>query len=304
MSLRIYRSPAQHRKVDFPIKQRAHQRERGLRPRRIPAAVAGVERELLLDVAARQRLVGAAAHMRLALLDHAAVGEQRADVAGEIVGIRIVRVDLVAHFRGERGNARLLHRVVGEGVEPDIAAHEAGRDAIGGGKFSGIAVGRALFGGERLPQAMHRPLADLADELFDLLRLDAAGSEPPRAVDVGMRHRPAGIRFERERRRHPACAEVAGERIVVPGGGAGEAVEQSVHAFEYGARPEETGTGEPRRAQPGCRRLVQAPSARYSMMPPAMEPTMPSASTSWRGLSLSAAPTAAAAAMAPNTAVG
>src|SRR5262249_37533163 len=32
------------------------------------------------------------------------------------------------------------------------------------------------------------------------------------------------------------------------------AVEQSVHAFEYGARPEETGTGEPRRAQPGLRR--------------------------------------------------
>ena len=40
------------------------------------------------------------------------------------------------------------------------------------------------------------------------------------------------------------------------------------------------------------------------MMPPAIEPAMPSASTSWRGVSLSAAPTPAAAAMAPNTAVG
>ncbi len=40
------------------------------------------------------------------------------------------------------------------------------------------------------------------------------------------------------------------------------------------------------------------------MMPPAMEPAMPSASTSWRAVSLSAAPTPAAAAMAPNTAVG
>ena len=35
-------------------------------------------------------------------------------------------------------------------------------------------------------------------------------------------------------------------------------------------------------AQPGCRRLVQAPSARYSMMPDAMLPAMPSASTIWR----------------------
>src|SRR6266700_321297 len=57
-------------------------------------------------------------------------------------------------------------------------------------------------------------------------------------------------------------------------------------------------------AQPACRRLVQAPSARYSMMPLAIEPTLPSASTSSRGLSLSAAPTPAAAATAPNTAVG
>src|SRR5262249_24739025 len=128
------------------------------------------------------------------------------------------------------------------------------RDAVGGGKFSGIAVGRALLGGERLPQAMHRALADLADELLDLLRLDAPASEPPRAVDVGVRHRPAGIRFERERGRQPARAEIAGKRVVVAAGGAGEAVEQAVHAFEYGARPEETGTGEPRRAQSGLRR--------------------------------------------------
>src|SRR5919197_1098467 len=32
-------------------------------------------------------------------------------------------------------------------------------------------------------------------------------------------------------------------------------------------------------AQPGCRRLVHAPSARYSMMPLASEPTTPSAFT-------------------------
>src|SRR6516165_12117010 len=101
---------------------------------------------------------------------------------------------------------------------------------------------------------MHRALADLADDFLDLLRPDAAASEPPGAVDIGVRHRPAGIRFERERRRQPACAEIAGQRIVVAGRGAREAVEQAVHAFEYGARPEEACTREPRRAQPGLRR--------------------------------------------------
>ena len=51
-------------------------------------------------------------------------------------------------------------------------------------------------------------------------------------------------------------------------------------------------------------RLVQLPSARYSMMPPAMEPAMPSASTICLRSSCRAAPTPAAAPMAPNTAVG
>ena len=40
-------------------------------------------------------------------------------------------------------------------------------------------------------------------------------------------------------------------------------------------------------AQPACIRLVQVPSARYSMMPEAIEPMMPSASTIcfWSSLS-------------------
>ena len=57
-------------------------------------------------------------------------------------------------------------------------------------------------------------------------------------------------------------------------------------------------------AQPACMRLVQVPSARYSMMPEAIEPTTPSASTICFRSSLSALPTAAAAPIAPNTAVG
>src|SRR5258708_3177626 len=57
-------------------------------------------------------------------------------------------------------------------------------------------------------------------------------------------------------------------------------------------------------AQPACSRLVQAPSARYSMMPPAMLPAMPSASTICLALSPRAAPTPAAAPIAPKIAVG
>src|ERR1700747_3170582 len=51
-------------------------------------------------------------------------------------------------------------------------------------------------------------------------------------------------------------------------------------------------------AQPACSRLVHAPSARYSMMPPAIEPALPNASTSWRGEICNAAPTPAAASTA------
>ena len=72
----------------------------GLRLR--PAAVGAVVPELVLDVGARQRLVRAAAQVRLALLQHGAVLHPHADMPGVFVGVRVVRVDLVAHLAGER----------------------------------------------------------------------------------------------------------------------------------------------------------------------------------------------------------
>src|SRR5262252_3631881 len=59
-----------------------------------------------------------------------------------------------------------------------------------------------------------------------------------------------------------------------------------------------------REAQPACRRLVHAPSARYSMMPPAMLPAIPSASTERFLSSPNAAETPRVAAIAPSTLVG
>ena len=110
---------------------------------------------------------------------------------------------------------------------------------------------------------------------FDVARLDAARGQPPRAVDVRMRHGPARIGLEGERLDHPARRRNRRERAVIALGRVREAVEQPVHAFEHRAR-----TGRSRRAPAArracrtappsrrCSRLVQVPSARYSMMPP------------------------------------
>ena len=94
--------PPQWRKIDLAIVKLRQQLERGGAARLIPAAVARVEHEFLLDVGARQRLAGAAAEMRLTLLDDTAIIEHGADVAGESFRIRIVRIDHVAHFRRQR----------------------------------------------------------------------------------------------------------------------------------------------------------------------------------------------------------
>ena len=59
----------------------------GGRLRLRPAAVAGVASELLFDFGRRKRLLGAAAHVRLALFDAAAIGEDDADMALSLIHI-------------------------------------------------------------------------------------------------------------------------------------------------------------------------------------------------------------------------
>src|ERR1051325_6989148 len=112
----------QRGQIDPPAKYVGCKLERRLRTRRIIAAVARVEQEFVFDVLAAQRLVRAAAHVRLALLDHAAVAQGHADVAGEVVGIRIVKVDAVAHLLRQSDHRRLMHRLVGEVAQAHIAA--------------------------------------------------------------------------------------------------------------------------------------------------------------------------------------
>src|SRR5215475_12370437 len=106
--------PSQRREIDAAIVQFRGELEcrRGLCV--VPAAVATAQREFLFDVLPRQRLMRATAHVRLALLDDAAVVEHGADVAGIFVRIRIVRVDHVLDLAGKRYDRGIFHRGVGE----------------------------------------------------------------------------------------------------------------------------------------------------------------------------------------------
>ena len=64
----------------------------------------------------RQRLVGAAAHVRLALFDDIAVAQQRPHMAGIVPGVGIVPIQAVADLGGDREHGADRHGRVGEGV--------------------------------------------------------------------------------------------------------------------------------------------------------------------------------------------
>src|SRR5215467_6485315 len=134
--------PPQWREVDPSVIECAHQRQRPFDARVAPAAMRRIERKLLLDILPGERLVRATAHVRLALLDHAAVVEHGADVTGEILRIWIVGIDLVAHLAGEGDHRRIAHRVVRKVAEADVSAHETRGDAVGRRELAGIAIGR------------------------------------------------------------------------------------------------------------------------------------------------------------------
>ena len=100
----------------------------------------------------------------------------------------------------------------------------------------------------------------------DILRLDAARRDPPRAIDVGMRHGPARIGLEGERLGDPALAEIADQRLVVAVGRVREAMEQAVRALEHRARPVEARACQQRGAQAGLRR----PAGMHALGPGAL----------------------------------
>ena len=216
--------------------------------------MARVAQKFLLDVGAMERLATAAAQVRLALLDEAPAAQARADMTGVVCRIRIFPIDHVADFYRKTEDCGIAHRFIGERIEPDVAAHETGGDAIGRAEFRRIAVHRPLLVRERLPQAVHRCFRDLANQRFDLVGAHAARREAARAVDVRMDHGAARIRLEGQRLQHPAFPEIADERRIIAVARVGEAVEDAVNAFEHGARTDESRASEQRGAQARLRR--------------------------------------------------
>ena len=110
-----------------------------------------IEREFVDNVLPGQRLLRAAAQMRLALLDHAAVLHDGSDMAGIAVRVWILGIDHVFHFGGEREQFWIPDRGFGKCAQPNAAMDKAGCQQIRRGELGGIAVARALLVGERLP---------------------------------------------------------------------------------------------------------------------------------------------------------
>ena len=121
--------------------------------------------------------------------------QRGADMAGEIARIRVVRIDDVGDLaRRARRTAVSCTRSSVNCSKPGVAVEEAGGDAIGHAEFCGIAVGRRLLQRERLPQAVHDALADVADRCSTM----SSGLTPARRADARNRCR-AGSSFRRHR---------------------------------------------------------------------------------------------------------
>src|SRR5690242_18467541 len=106
---------AKQLQIESPVEEFRYSVEEALRLRGRPAPVFAVSPELRLDVGTRQRFLGAAANMRLALLHHRSVVQRGADVPGIRLRVRIVWIYHVAHLAGERENTRILHHLLGKG---------------------------------------------------------------------------------------------------------------------------------------------------------------------------------------------
>ena len=109
--------------------------------------------------------------------------------------------DDIGDAAGEGQDALVLRLVVCELRETRVALVEGDRHAVRHGELGGVAGGRPVLGGQRLPEAVHQPLAGLADDGLDLLAPDALLRQAAGAVDVGVDHGAAGIGLERDRLR-------------------------------------------------------------------------------------------------------
>src|ERR1700712_32502 len=161
-------------------------------------------------------------------------------MAGIVVGVGILGIDHKLYLGSQREHFWILDGGFRERSESYPAMDETRRQQIWRGEFGGIAIRRPLLVGKRLPPPVHRPLGHFADDLTDILDLDAAAGQAPGAIDIRLRHRSTGIRLEGQRIDHPSGPEIACQGVVVAFGGARESVKQPVDTLEYGARTNKT----------------------------------------------------------------
>ena len=182
-----------------------------------------------------------------------------------------------------RSSAPLLR----ERAQSRAAGHERYRELNLALKLGGVGIRRRCLWGSGPPSDARNLPPFSHSTSVPRPRPYAAPREPQRAIDVRLIHGPVAYglnvrscmtTFHRSR---PYCRVIASiERANR---------ETALAAFEHRARPEKPvcpmpGGGDARLRRPsGCMRLVHAPSARYSMIPPAMLPAMPSARPSAGG---------------------
>jgi hypothetical protein len=96
--------------------------------------------------------------VRLAFLVRGAVGHAQRDVPVYSSGYGIRGVHAVGHLRRERGHALVGHARIGERFQPDVPMDQRVGDAPRLAELRRVAIRRTTLRGERLPQAVHRPL--------------------------------------------------------------------------------------------------------------------------------------------------
>src|SRR3546814_7768797 len=102
--------------------------------------------------------------------------ESHPDVTAVVARVLVVRVDDVGDLARQRQDARVARLVVAELREAGVALVEADGHAVGHGELGGVAGGRLVLGGQRLPQAVHQPFRseEHTSELQSLMRISYA----------------------------------------------------------------------------------------------------------------------------------
>ena len=207
-----------------------------------------VGEELGLQVGVAQRMVCAALEVALPRFHHAAVFERDAQVAGELFGVGVGRVDHVAHLGGQRAQVGALHHGFGVFAQTGVVLQQAGGNRVGNAELGGISIRRRLLECQRLPQAVNNAFGGFALNLRDVGRHQPLAQQVAGAVNVRVGHGAAGVGLECNRGPDPLLAHVLEHGFEVAAVGIGKAMKQTVLAFKHRGRALEAGLRQAHRA--------------------------------------------------------